>query len=59
MRRSLLRFTRKKTIDKIEFMRENTVVNVLFNGCLSNEWAVGHGARQGTILSGLILIFLY
>ena len=48
-----------KIIDITEFTGKRTVVNVLFNGCLSNEWAVGHGARQGTILSGLILIFLY
>ena len=47
-----------KIVDIIEFIAKNTMVNVLFNGCLGTDWPVGNGARQGGICPVCYLIVI-
>ena len=41
-------------VNLIEFIDENTLVCTSYEGCLSDEWKVGIGVRQGGITSGII-----
>ena len=47
----------KQIVNILDYMCNNTYVNVLFNGITCDPWKVGNGARQGGILSPLIFNF--
>ena len=38
-------------------MGKNTFVCTSYEGCLSDEWKVGNGVRQGGITSGILFNF--
>ena len=44
-------------INMLEYMCNNTYVNVLFNMVETDPWKIGNGTRQGGILSPLIFSF--
>ena len=44
-------------VSLIEFMGKNIFVCTSYEGCLSHEWKVGNGVRQGGITSGILFNF--
>ena len=40
-------------VNLIEYWYDNQWVNVKFLSCISNDWKIGNGVRQGGVLSGL------
>ena len=41
----------------IEFIGKNTFVSTSYEGCLSDEWKLGNGVRQGGITTGTLFNF--
>ena len=44
-------------VNLIEVMGKNTFVCISYEGCLSDEWKVGNGVRQGGVTSSILSIF--
>ena len=42
-------------VNLIDFMGKNTFICTSYQACLSDEWKVGNGVRQGGVTSGIFL----